>query len=66
VKVKNLQHGDDGEQCDNTPDDDAFLFHNRVMWPNGQKLSHRRTDVWQTQRFPTNRIAGRRLAPALC
>jgi hypothetical protein len=39
------------------------------MWlyrPNGQKLSHRRTDARQTQRFPANRIAGRRLAPALC
>src|SRR5690242_11126135 len=22
--------------------------------PNGQKLSHRRTDAWQTQRFPPN------------
>jgi hypothetical protein len=37
-----------------------------VKQPNGQKLSHRRTDAWQTQRFPTNRVAGRRLAPALC
>ena len=36
-----------------------------LMWPNDQKLSHRRTDARQTQRFPANRIAGRRLAPAL-
>ena len=34
MKDKELQRDNDGEQCHNTPDDDAFLFHNRVMWPN--------------------------------
>jgi hypothetical protein len=30
MEVENIQHGDDGEKCDNTPDDYSFVFHKRV------------------------------------